>query len=70
MTVISIVDGYVKVSKGLEKGLDELKIRGRIDTIQTTTLLGSAGITRRVLETLNFSERPPANSIGKNTQGV
>ncbi len=38
-------------SKDLENRLKELKIRGRIETIQTTTLLKSARIIRRVLET-------------------
>ena len=39
-----------KVSKGLEKWLEELDIR-RIVTIQTTAQLKSAGILRRVLKT-------------------
>ena len=37
--------------KSLEKKLEELKIRGRIDNIKTTTLFWSARILRRVLET-------------------
>ena len=39
------------VTKGLLKGLEDLEIRGREETIQTTTLLGTAKILRRVLET-------------------
>ena len=39
------------VSKVFKKGLEGLEIRRRIDTIQTTALLISAKIPRRVLET-------------------
>ena len=39
------------VPKDLDRGLEELKNRGRIDIIQTTALLRSARILRRVLET-------------------
>ena len=38
-------------SQSLEKGLDDLEIRGRVETIQTTELLRSVRILRRVLET-------------------
>ena len=37
------------VPRILTKGLDELDIRGRIEIIQTTALLKSARILRRVL---------------------
>ena len=33
------------------EGLEDLEIRGRMETIQTTALLRSARILRRVLET-------------------
>ena len=50
--VIPIVVGALgTVPKGLEKMLEELEIRGRIETIQITALLRSARILRRVLET-------------------
>ena len=39
------------VIKGLIEGLNTLEIRGRVETIQTTTLLRSARVLRRVLET-------------------
>ena len=39
------------VSKGLLKGLEDLKIKWRVETIPTTVLLSSARILRRVLET-------------------
>ena len=38
-------------TKGLEKGLDELEVGGRAETIETKELLRSARILRRVLET-------------------
>ena len=37
--------------KGLIKGLDNLELRGQVKTIQTTALLTSARILRRVLKT-------------------
>ena len=49
---IPIVTGTLEtVPKLSEKGLEELKIGGRIETIQTTTLLKSFRILRRVVET-------------------
>ena len=38
------------VIKGLIKGLEDLEIKGRVETIQTITLLRSIRILRRVLE--------------------
>ena len=50
--VIPIVVGALgTVPKGLERGLESLEIRGRIETIQNTALLQSARILRRVMET-------------------
>ena len=37
--------------QSLLEGLEDLEIRERVETIQTTTLLGTARILRRVLET-------------------
>ena len=52
MTIIPIVIGaFGTVTKGLGKGLEDLEISGRVETIQTTTLLRTARILRRVLET-------------------
>ena len=39
------------VTKGLLKGLEDLEVGGGVDTIQTTALLRTARILRRVLET-------------------
>ena len=52
VTFIPIVIGaLVTVTEGLMKGVEDLEIRGRMETIQTTTLLRSARILRRVQET-------------------
>ena len=52
VTIIPIVIGaFGTVTKGLLKGLEDLDIGGQVDTIQTTTLLRTARILRRVLET-------------------
>ena len=39
------------VTKGLLKGLEDLEAGGRVETIQTTALLRTARILRRILET-------------------
>ena len=60
---------FVTVTKGLLKGLENLEVGGRVETIQTTTLLRTARILRRVLETCghsNSSGRPSANADVKN----
>ena len=52
LTIIPIVIGaFGTVTKGLLKGLEDLDIGGRVETIQTTTLLRTARILRRVMET-------------------
>ena len=52
VSIIPILIGALgTVIKELLKGLEDLKIRGRAETIQTTTLLRTARILRKVLET-------------------
>ena len=52
VTIVPIVIGALgTVTKGLLKGLEDLEIGGRVETIQTTALLKTARILRRVLET-------------------
>ena len=52
VTIIPIVIGaFGTVTKGLLKGLDDLEVGRRVETIQTTALLRTARILRRVLET-------------------
>ena len=53
VTIIPFVIGaFGKVTKGLIQGLEDLEISGRVEIISTTTLLRSARILRRALETL------------------
>ena len=52
VTIVPIVIGaFGTVSKGLLKGLEDLEVGGRVETIQSTALLKTARILRRVLET-------------------
>ena len=52
VTITPIVIGaFGTVIKGLLKRLEDIEIRGRVKTIQTTALLRTAGILRRVPET-------------------
>ena len=51
-TIIPIVSGeFGEVTKGLLKGLEDLTVEGRVKSIQTTALLRTARILRRVPET-------------------
>ena len=74
VTIIPIVIGAFRtVTKGLLKGLEDLEVGDRVETIQTTALLKTARILRRVLrleETCchsNSSERPSAHDDVKNS---
>ena len=52
VTIVPIVIGaFGTVIKGLSKGLEDLEVGGREETIQTTALLKTARIVTRVLET-------------------
>ena len=52
VTIIPIVIGAFRtVTKGLLKGLEDLEVGDRVETIHTTALLKTARILRRVLET-------------------
>ena len=52
VAIVPIVIGaFGTTTKGLLKGLKDLEIDGRVETIQTTALLRTARILRRVLET-------------------
>ena len=56
------IDALDTVTKGLIKGLEDLEIKERLEIIQTTTLLISARIQRRVPETRGkTSERSSAH---------
>ena len=52
VTIIQIVIGaFGTVIKGILKGLEDFEVGDRVETIQTTALLKTASILRRVLET-------------------
>ena len=51
VSIVPIVIGaFGTVTEGLLKGLEDLEVGGRWETIQTTALLKTARILRRVLE--------------------
>ena len=51
-TIVPIVIGpFGTITKGLLKGLEDLEVGGRVETIQTTALPRMARILRIVLET-------------------
>ena len=74
VTIVPIVIGALgTITKGLLKGLECLEIGGRVETIQTTALLRTARILRRVLETCchsNSNVKPSVNTDVKNSKGV
>ena len=49
--ILIVIGAFGTVTKGLLKGLEDLEVGGRVETIQTTGLLRTARILRRVLET-------------------
>ena len=52
VTIVPIVIGALgTITKGLLKGLEDLEVGGRVETIQMTALLRTARILRRVMET-------------------
>ena len=52
VTVVpKVSDALGTIPKRLVKGLEDLKIKGQVETIQITALLRSARILRGVLET-------------------
>ena len=51
VTIVPIVIGALgTITKGLLKDLEDLEVGGRVETIQTTVLLRTARILKRVLE--------------------
>ena len=51
VTIIPIVIGaFETVTKGLLKGLEDLEVGGRLETIQTTALLRTTRTLRKILE--------------------
>ena len=50
ITIPIVTGAFSTVTKGLLKGLEDLEVGGRVESIQTTALLRTARILRRVLE--------------------
>ena len=51
-TIVPIVtDAFGTITKELFKGLEDLEVGGRVETIQMTALLRTARILKRVRET-------------------
>ena len=50
MKIIIIIGAFGTETKGLLKGLEDLEVGRRVETIQSTALLRRAGILRRILE--------------------
>ena len=66
-----VIGALGTITKGLLKDLEDLEVGGRVETIQTTALLRTARILRRVPETWghsNSSEKPSANTDVKNSK--
>ena len=77
VTSVTIVIGALgTMTKGLLKGLEDVEIGGRVETIQTAALLRTAKILRRVLESRgdcchsNSSVKPSVNANVKNSKRV
>ena len=52
VSIVPIVIGDLgTINKGLLKGMEDLEVNRQVETIQTTALLRTARILRRVLET-------------------
>ena len=52
VSIVPIVIGaFGTVTEGLLKGLEDLEVGGRVETIQKTALVKTARILRRFLET-------------------
>ena len=75
--MIPIVIGALgTITKGLVRGLEDLVIRGQVETIQITALLRSAKVLRKVLENeetcclSNSGEKASANAGVKNTKRI
>ena len=52
VTIIpTVIGAFGTVTKRLLKGMEDLKVGGRVGIIQTTALLRTARILRRIMET-------------------
>ena len=69
-----VIGAFRTVTKGLLKGLGDLKVSGQVETIQMTALLRTARILKRILGTwgdlLSLKKKTAANTDMKNSKGV
>ena len=77
VVIVPIVIGaFGTITKGLLKGPEDSEVGGQVETIQMTTLLRTARILRRVLETwgdslsLKLQRKPISYTDGKNSKEV
>ena len=77
VTIVPIViSTFGSITKGLLKGLEDLEVGERVETIQMSALLRTPRILRWVLETwgdllsLKLQWKPSANTDVKNSRGV
>ena len=77
VTIVPIVIGaFGTITKGLLKGLEDLEVDKQVETIQTTALLRTPRILRRIWTPektgyqSNSSEKPSANTDVKNSKGL
>ena len=71
MVIPIVIGAFGTIPKGLVKGLEDLKIRGLVETIQNTALLRLTRILRSVEEICCHSksdEKLSANAGVKNSQ--
>ena len=52
MVIPNEIGSLGTITKGLVKGLEDMEIGGQMETFQTTALLRSVRVLRRVLETV------------------
>ena len=68
-----VIGGLGTITKGLLKGLEDLEVGGRVETIQMTALQRTWDESWRLEEICchsNSSERPSADTDVKNYKGV
>ena len=77
VTIVLIVIGSLgTVTKGLLKGLEDLEVSGRVETIQNDSIAEDSQNTEtnpgdlRDLLSVKLSEKPSANTDVKNSRGV
>ena len=65
-----ITEATKRVSNGLDKSQQELEIRGRIETIQTTALLKESWRSEETCCHSYFCEKPLLKTVVQTSQGV